>query len=215
MFLKKKKPQPGDIIYISFSARMYATALDMFLMLIPLLPLYLLGANSFPTLPPELAQEYVNMGKGLVTPHEFNQHLMDYLIQIHFFTHFIANSFLQLFVAGAVIIVFWSRKNATPGKMLFGMKIADATTLGTPSRKQYIIRYLGYVLAALPAGLGFLWILCNKKRQGWHDLLSNTVVIAKNPYDPADEDKKFRRQTVVAMVLVTLFALWFVTTRMQ
>ncbi len=76
-----------------------------------------------------------------------------------------------------LILFFWIRYAATPGKILADCKIVDATTGAPISLGQGILRYLAYIISALPAGLGFLWILWDKKKQGWHDKIANTVVI--------------------------------------
>jgi len=81
-----------------------------------------------------------------------------------------------LFPAIAVVI-FWHYRSATPGKMLFNARIVDAKTLGPPSTGQLIGRYLGYYLSILGFGLGFLWIIWDKRKQGWHDKLAGTLVI--------------------------------------
>lgn len=77
----------------------------------------------------------------------------------------------------AAILAFWFAKSATPGKMLFALKIIDATTGLKPSTKQFIIRYLAYYLSTIPIGLGFIWIAFDKRKQGWHDKLAGTLVI--------------------------------------
>ena len=85
---------------------------------------------------------------------------------------------LLLFAVLALVIVpLWMRRSATPGKQLIGARIVDSTTLGSPSSRQLVIRYLGYLLATLPLCLGFLWIAFDPRKQGWHDKLAKTVVI--------------------------------------
>jgi uncharacterized RDD family membrane protein YckC len=77
-------------------------------------------------------------------------------------------------------ITFWLAWKATPGKLLLDCQILDADTLQKASFSQLILRYLCYIISALPLGLGFLWIVFNKRNQGWHDKLSNTVVILQD-----------------------------------
>jgi uncharacterized RDD family membrane protein YckC len=36
---------------------------------------------------------------------------------------------------------------------------------------------LGYYLALLPLGAGFLWVMIDKKRRGWHDHIAGTIVV--------------------------------------
>ena len=72
---------------------------------------------------------------------------------------------------------FWILKSATIGKMLVKVKIVDAKTGKPASPLQCIVRYLGYIVSALPLGLGFIWIVFDKKKQGWHDKIACTLVV--------------------------------------
>ncbi|HTG18136.1 MAG TPA: RDD family protein [Blastocatellia bacterium] len=64
----------------------------------------------------------------------------------------------------------------TVGMMLTNTRIVDATSFDNPSRKQALVRALGYFVAAAPAMLGLLWMIGNRKRRGWHDFISGTFV---------------------------------------
>ena len=77
----------------------------------------------------------------------------------------------------AATLVFWRYRSATPGKMLIGAVIVDAATLGRPSTRQLVIRYVGYLASILPLGLGFLWIAWDARKQAFHDKLANTLVV--------------------------------------
>jgi uncharacterized RDD family membrane protein YckC len=76
-----------------------------------------------------------------------------------------------------VVMAFWIVKSATPGKMVFQMKIVDAETFQPVSPARLLVRYLAYFVSMLPLFLGFLWIAWDKKKQGWHDKLAKTVVV--------------------------------------
>ena len=76
-----------------------------------------------------------------------------------------------------IIIGFWTWRQATPGKMAIRVKIVDATTGEKPSMKQWIIRYIGYFVSAIPLGLGYIWVAFDKRKQGWHDKMAGTIVI--------------------------------------
>ncbi len=76
-----------------------------------------------------------------------------------------------------LVILFWTKKQATPGKMAVSAKIVDAETGGKPSKKQCVGRYFAYILSAIPLGLGFLWVAFDPKKQSWHDKLAGTVVV--------------------------------------
>jgi len=87
------------------------------------------------------------------------------------------------------VIVYWLYRQATPGKIAISARIVDAKTGGKPSLQQYITRYVGYVLAVLPLGLGIFWVAWDKKKQGWHDKLAGTVVIS--PKDSSTQNVNF------------------------
>lgn len=78
------------------------------------------------------------------------------------------------------IIGCWLAWMATPGKLLFDCQIVDAHSKSRARPGQLIIRYLAYILSAIPLGLGFFWIIFDKRNQGWHDKLARTVVIMQD-----------------------------------
>lgn len=76
-----------------------------------------------------------------------------------------------------LILAFWMQKQATPGKMVIHAKIIDAKTGEKPTLKQWIIRYVGYFLGAIPLGLGYFWVAFDARKQGWHDKMAGTIVV--------------------------------------
>lgn len=81
-----------------------------------------------------------------------------------------------LFPAVATII-FWLARQATPGKMVIGVRVVDAETLGKLSVGQAILRYLGYYVSMIPLMLGLIWVGIDARKQGWHDKIAGTLVI--------------------------------------
>ncbi|MEM7258062.1 MAG: RDD family protein [Pseudomonadota bacterium] len=88
-------------------------------------------------------------------------------------------SVLSLVIPAVIIVVFWVHSAATPGKMIIRSVIVDADTGGMPSMRQWLLRYLGYYVACVPLGVGLLWVHWDKRHQGWHDKLANTLVVRK------------------------------------
>ncbi len=78
------------------------------------------------------------------------------------------------------VIVFWVYRSATPGKLMLHLHIVDAKTDAKPSTAQFIGRYFGYYISAIPLMLGLIWVGFDKRKQGWHDKLAGTVVIYSN-----------------------------------
>jgi uncharacterized RDD family membrane protein YckC len=76
-----------------------------------------------------------------------------------------------------VVLAFWSRAGATPGKMLLRMKIIDAETGRDATFGMLALRYLGYFVSMLPLYLGVLWVGWDKRKQGFHDKIAGTVVV--------------------------------------
>jgi uncharacterized RDD family membrane protein YckC len=76
----------------------------------------------------------------------------------------------------AVTLMFWTLWQATPGKMMIQMRIVDAQTGSTPTIGQYVWRYIGYFVALLPFGLGFLWMFFDARKRGLHDIIAGTMV---------------------------------------
>lgn len=77
------------------------------------------------------------------------------------------------------VIVFWSYRSATPGKIIVKLEIVDAKTGGKPTTGQFIGRYFAYYVSILPLMLGIIWVGIDKRKQGWHDKLAGTVVVKK------------------------------------
>ncbi|GGF74172.1 RDD family protein [Alteromonas lipolytica] len=92
----------------------------------------------------------------------------------------LSGALLNYLFPAVAIMLFWIYKSATPGKLLTHTTIVDANTGEKPTPKQFLIRYVGYYLAMLPLFLGIIWVGVDKRKQGWHDKLAQTVVI-KSP----------------------------------
>lgn len=76
--------------------------------------------------------------------------------------------------------VLWSTWGTSPGKALLGMKVVHAQT----GQKLTFLRAVGRAFAYIPSSLifclGFAWIGWDAKKQGWHDKLANTMVVARD-----------------------------------
>jgi len=84
---------------------------------------------------------------------------------------------IQVVLPAVAVILFWKYRGATPGKMAISARIVDARSGAAPSTGQLVGRYFAYIVSALPLGLGFFWIGIDRRKQGFHDKLANTVVV--------------------------------------
>jgi uncharacterized RDD family membrane protein YckC len=64
----------------------------------------------------------------------------------------------------------------TIGKMITGIRVVRSS--GRPvSAVRSLIRFIAYVPSGALLFAGFFWVLWDPQRQGWHDMLADTVVI--------------------------------------
>ncbi|MBN8725866.1 MAG: RDD family protein [Acidobacteria bacterium] len=76
-------------------------------------------------------------------------------------------------------LILASIKGQTIGKQLVGIRIISVDQ-SRAKASQIIIRHtFGYFIATIAFALGFLWLLWDRKQQGWHDKLAKTLVIKK------------------------------------
>ncbi len=116
--------------------------------------------------------------------------LMKLLIESGKLTEFLVSTSLQVGLLILASIICWKLWSATPGKLLFRMKIVDADTEQPMTNRQMIIRGLGYIPSCALLFMGVFWIGLNKRKQGWHDLMANTVVISAAKNKSSDEAKE-------------------------
>lgn len=80
----------------------------------------------------------------------------------------------------ALVVYCWVRFQGTPGKLLLGCQIIDANSGQPLSIARALLRYLAYLVSALPLMLGFLWIAMDRRKQGWHDKIARSAVIIED-----------------------------------
>jgi uncharacterized RDD family membrane protein YckC len=87
-----------------------------------------------------------------------------------FHPHFII--FLGLIYFSAM----WTWRGTTVGGIILGLKVTreDGNRLTLPVA---IVRALAGVFSVALLGLGFIWIVWDREKQGWHDRIAGTVVL--------------------------------------
>ena len=79
-------------------------------------------------------------------------------------------------LGGAVLVLFWSLGGQTPGMRFLSIRLTQdgspEVTLG-----RAIKRLFALVIALLPLGLGYFWILRNPSRHAWHDTMTGPEVV--------------------------------------
>ena len=85
---------------------------------------------------------------------------------------------LQLGIALGYYIYFIGAKGQTLGKMALGIKVVTVDGQQVPGYvKAFLREFVGKFLSGIVIGLGYLWMLWDKKKQTWHDKIAGTVVI--------------------------------------
>src|ERR1700729_2338565 len=92
-------------------------------------------------------------------------------------------------LGGAVLVLFWALAGQTPGMRVLSIRLMQDgsrdVTLG-----RAIKRLSALVVALLPLGLGYFWILRDPSRHAWHDTMTGTEVVydeqQRAPYVAAD-----------------------------
>jgi len=72
---------------------------------------------------------------------------------------------------------FWVNGGATPGMRIFNLRLVRDRDGGPIGWGEAILRLIGMWLSAAVFYLGFAWILVDKRRRGWQDLIAGTVMI--------------------------------------
>jgi uncharacterized RDD family membrane protein YckC len=188
MGLAPRKKKPEDAKYGRFNRRMMAATIDS-LILIPLIPFIEPIFRLFYGPPPVNFAQLQQEARMKPTPEEASQFLWSTLYESGFFRYWAQNTTFQFGIMAFMAALCWMIWSSTPGKMVMRLKVVDVKTEGKPSILQCILRAMGYFISGMFLGLGFFWIIFDKKRQSWHDKLADTVVVTI-PWAPFKHAKK-------------------------
>jgi uncharacterized RDD family membrane protein YckC len=89
----------------------------------------------------------------------------------------IIDNIASVVVGAAYAVYFWTAQGQTPGKMVMGLRVVSSQTGELVDVGTGILRYVGYFVSSIAFGLGFLWIIWDDKKEGWHDKIAKTRVI--------------------------------------
>jgi len=95
--------------------------------------------------------------------------------------------FATILLYGASVVIrffyfawFYKNKGATPGKMIFRMRVINfenGQNIGYG--KTFLREFVGKFCSALILGIGFLMVGFRQDKRGLHDLIANTQVIRR------------------------------------
>lgn len=72
--------------------------------------------------------------------------------------------------------IFWAR-GATPGMMLFKLRVVRTTDGSRLGIGRAIVRYIGFIISAWAIYIGLIWVAFDDRKQGWHDKIADSFVI--------------------------------------
>ncbi len=82
------------------------------------------------------------------------------LISLGYFTYFFGNG-------------------QTPGMKVMKIKLCGTDGTYPIGYGKGFLRWIGMLISALVIYIGFLWILIDKDKQGWHDKIADTYVVVE------------------------------------
>jgi len=102
-------------------------------------------------------------------------------------------------VAGGFIVlayqfVFLLGMQSTPGMAFFRLSLADSAG-DKPVAAQVIVRILVSLISAAAFGLGYVWAMFHRRKQTWHDLAADTIVIRGSPGRRPSAARALRRRS--------------------
>jgi uncharacterized RDD family membrane protein YckC len=91
-------------------------------------------------------------------------------------------------VSSFIPLVYFSTLVAVTGRTI-GKSVMGIRVVGTKGRRlsvaRSILRTVAYLVSLLPVFAGFLWVIFDSDRRGWHDHLAGSRVV----YEPAEPDR--------------------------
>lgn len=84
---------------------------------------------------------------------------------------------LLLIYAGFALYLF--AQGTTPGKRVLGMRVVKESGQRAGFGTMFFREWIGKLISGIFLGLGYLWILLDKEKQGWHDKFASTYVVVQ------------------------------------
>ena len=76
-----------------------------------------------------------------------------------------------------VVLGMVAIRGQSPGKIALGIKIVNTNGSSIGFGRTLVREIVGKFVSAMIILLGFLWILFDGRRQGWHDKIASTIVV--------------------------------------
>lgn len=100
----------------------------------------------------------------------------------------------NIILISVYFILAWNWTGATIGDLVFGLRVVNKNGERV-SVFRSVMRLFGAYVSTMFLGLGFIWALFDRRRQGWHDKFGGTVVLYNWPARP---EETFLHEQVMA-----------------
>ncbi|ETN88023.1 hypothetical protein TNMX_09200 [Thermus sp. NMX2.A1] len=104
-------------------------------------------------------------------------------------TTFVQDLLFNWIPSWAYYVILTALYGATPGKMALGLKVVRTDGQPVDWLTAFMREVVGKTLSTLPLLLGYLWAFFHPKRQAWHDLIADTLVVRSGPASARSEDE--------------------------
>jgi uncharacterized RDD family membrane protein YckC len=154
-----KKTPPSQALYAKFWSRVMGFATDIFIIGIPVSLFFMIVFGHDEMEKAGAIDVLVHSDKAITNA-------PDPMISI-----------MQLLLSLIIYVTMWRLSMQTPGKKMARTLVVDAKTFERASVFKLTLRFIGYLISALPLFLGFFVGLLRKDNRTLHDLISGTAVI--------------------------------------
>ena len=76
-----------------------------------------------------------------------------------------------------VVLILVATRGQSPGKMVIGIKIVKTDGRSIGFGTTLLREIIGKFISSIIILLGYIWILFDGQRQGWHDKIASTYVV--------------------------------------
>jgi len=127
---------------------------------------------------PEAAVEYMGFWIRLAAV------VIDYLmlsavfVVVAFLEHEPLIVFTALILPWLYYWLFIGLKGQTIGKMAVGIKVVNVAGCAPGLGRAALREIPGKIVSTIAIFLGFLWVIWDKRKQGWHDKIASTYVVS-------------------------------------
>lgn len=121
---------------------------------------------------------------------------------------------LSFIVAALFSSLFIWKVGATPGKMVFKLKVVTSSYKPVSFWSALLRESIGKWISGFLASLGYFWVLIDRRKQAWHDKIAHTFVIKLDNTGKlipvASEEAVTTKGKVVFALIYLIFGLPFI-----